>query len=84
MTRKNIVHLVIGHSVINLDATSLYALLQCYDWLRSDGTAELVLGSANHQAIQLHRDVIELALDDLAKLSPHREPLHRLIHKADS
>jgi hypothetical protein len=78
------VQIVTGDSVISLQADALYALLQCYDWLHADGSSPILLTPAQSKALKDCRDIIELALVDLAKTQPHPELPHRRFHTMDS
>ena len=78
------VQIIAGDTVISLEADALYALLQCYDWLHADGSSPILLTPDQSKALKDCRDVIELALVDLAKTQPHPELLHRRFHTMDS
>jgi len=78
------IQIVAGGTIINLNVEIFYGLIQCYDWLNSDGSLPFALTPSQNQAIKDCRDAIEFALLDLAKQQPHQELPRRRFHTMDS
>jgi len=81
MKKINRVELVIGTQVIAMDAQAFYSLLQCYDFLNTDGTLPFAISQDDLAQLRDCRDSIEIALHDLVEQQPHHQlpqrPLRR-------